>query len=162
MARELWRHVNGWVWKVPVAYVLWYLVFKVHGGVRAEEFKFILASVSDCTINQLFFAGLPKPGQWVKIQCVIVLVLAVGWWQRQFCASAFPGSSSQVACCSCIFQGLKQGIKARNKCLFRIIAKMITLGVLKQQLLHFLDLTGVQSMFWSERPAVWSWCSTSR
>lgn len=64
---------------MPVAHVPWYLVFKVHGGVRAERFKVILALVSDCTINQLFFAGLPKPGQWVKIQYVVVLVLAVGW-----------------------------------------------------------------------------------
>lgn len=42
MARELWRHRNGWVWKVPVAQVPWYLVFKVHGGVRAERLKVAL------------------------------------------------------------------------------------------------------------------------
>lgn len=62
------------MWKVPVAHVLWYLVFKVHGGVRAERFKVTLALVSDCNINQLFFAG-----EQVKIKRVVVLMLAVGW-----------------------------------------------------------------------------------
>lgn len=42
--------------------------------VRAEIFKVTLASVSDCNINQLFFAG-----EQVKIQRVVVLMLAVGW-----------------------------------------------------------------------------------
>lgn len=132
-----------------MAHVSWYFVSKVHGEVRAERLKVTLASVSDCSINQLFFAS-----EQVKIQCVVVLMLAVGWWQRQFCASAFPGSSAQVICCSCIFQGLNEGIKARNKYPCRVIPQMITLGVLKQQLLHFLHFIGVQCVFWSEQPAV--------
>lgn len=51
---------------------IWCLI--VHGGVRAERFKVPLTSVSDCHINQLFFAG-----ERLKTQCVVVLVLAVGW-----------------------------------------------------------------------------------
>lgn len=66
--------MNGSVWKVPVAHVPWYLVFQVHGRVRAERFKLTLPSVSDCNIDRLFFAS-----EQVKIQCVVVLVLAGGW-----------------------------------------------------------------------------------
>ena len=36
---------------MPVARVPWYLVFKVHGGVRAERFKVTLALGSDCSMN---------------------------------------------------------------------------------------------------------------
>lgn len=50
------------------------LVFKVHRGVGAKRFSVSLALVSDCNINQLFFAS----GQ-VKIQCVVVLVLTIRW-----------------------------------------------------------------------------------
>lgn len=42
---------------MPVARVPSYFMFKIYGGVRAERFKVTLASVSDCSINQLFFAG---------------------------------------------------------------------------------------------------------
>lgn len=79
------------------------LVLKAHGGVKAEKLKVALSSVSDCSITQ--FAS-----EKVRIQCVVALVLTVGY------ASAFPGSSSQIIHCSCIFQGLKEGIRARNKC----------------------------------------------
>lgn len=47
-------------WKVSVACIPLYVLLKVK--VRAERFKVTLALVSDCNINQLFFAG-----EWVMI-----------------------------------------------------------------------------------------------